>query len=310
MNSEVVQMKGLNWGKGLEKVKEHIDSLDGASELITAALRKNKDEVSIELTSDDDTRWDRSKRKIFVYSKKSIEEKTVAVLFELHNAANDPNNTNTMEARLKELSENDGAAPVELSGIDYLTAARVIELDEFTALDNYRKLVEKNRTMLEGSNSLLLKKFQEKYADLLTNGELDYEKYQMQNMSSGHTKEMAQSIMDAYEGKEARRIEGIAPKGIISPEQSDERSTRKSKRLESKRRELEGMEADSFYKATPALLEGLLLSKLHPEIIRGWEKFFPNQSSETTTVTHDSEQKNHEYEQAPRTKKRRKGDHV
>ena len=147
--------------------------------------------ITIRTDDKNDTRYDRSRRTIYVSKSKSPRAAAAAILFELNNANNPHTYTDAAESGLLAMGQL-GESP---QGADFIHVAREMEKDEFVSLVNYAYQVENLAPL--GLSTTDLK---EKYQGVLDDGQLSYEKFDAQNRSSGHTIELAKSSHQAFTG--------------------------------------------------------------------------------------------------------------
>jgi hypothetical protein len=149
-------------------------------------------DVKLSIDKDEDTRYDRSTRTIYVGRDKEKHQARAAILFELNNAANPHTYTDAAEGVLTTMN----ASVDKLGGGDYLHVAREMEKDEFISLVNYVHQAEALGAGKQASRAL-----REKYVDLLIEGgRLSYDSYVEQNRTSDHTLELAMAQHKEFTG--------------------------------------------------------------------------------------------------------------
>lgn len=160
----------------------------------------SQDKVTIRTDSGDDTRYDRTRRTIYVGAKKKNKgEIAAAILFELNNAKNPHTYTNAAEANLLAMGE----ASKEPTGVDYIRVAKEMERDEYLSLREYANQVTNLSSAVKLSEKDR-KQLRENFEALKSDGddtlELSYTKFVDQNRRSGHTLQLAQAQQVNFTG--------------------------------------------------------------------------------------------------------------
>jgi hypothetical protein len=166
-----------------EGIVKELCSSKAVQELIASVLKMGA--LTIRTASNDDTRYDRKNRTIYVSSKKEAPEAAAAILFELNNANSAYTFTDAAEKALEQLT----IAGDEITLTDFLYIATEAEKDEYVSLVHYRNQVEGL-----SSKTFDLAVLRDKYIALdASNPQTFYDAYVQQNLSSGHTYEMAEA---------------------------------------------------------------------------------------------------------------------
>ena len=171
--------------------------------IISGLIKKiEKEGIKIKETDQDDTRYDRQKKTIYVYKKKKEDELKAALLFELNNADNPHKYTDAVEEVLLDMSKKDET----LTGMDYIHVAKEMEKDEFVSLVNYHHQVKDLY-----KNQKIPKKLAEKYDEMEEEGgKLSYAKYVDQNRKSGHTSDLAEAQHDNFMRGKGSKFEDLS----------------------------------------------------------------------------------------------------
>lgn len=202
----VIQLFKINAGP-YDSVMNELLKMPQVRKIVEERLKTG--DINIKQAKDDDTYWDRKTSTIFVSNKKKGAEIKAAILFELNNAVNPHTNTDNIEKRMMTLSEKG----VDLTGPDFFGVGQEMEKDEFLSLKNYKEQVEAS-----GASGKELATLKEKYASILGGkGELDYDLFVKQNISSGHTMDLARLQYANYTGKDMSLLDTIMPLRLRDP---------------------------------------------------------------------------------------------
>ena len=164
---------------------------------------------SIRNSKEDDTYWDRNNRVIYLSPQKKNESKLAAIIFELCNACNEHSFTDKIETLLL----NTSIKELKLTGPDFFYVAQEMEKDEFISLKNYKKIIDELNLPRPQKNKL-----RDKYIDIQnTSNKLDYDLFVNQNLSSGHTMDLAKLQFSNYTGLKPEQLLEILPLRLKQP---------------------------------------------------------------------------------------------
>lgn len=209
--TKVDESKHIGRANKNQKIEPVIQEFE-KSLIISGLIKKiKKEDIKIQETDQDDTRYDRKQKTIYVYKKKKEDELKAALLFELNNANNPHKYTDAVEEVLLEMSEKDET----LTGMDYIHVAKEMEKDEFVSLVNYHHQVKKLY-----KNQKIPEKLAEKYDEMEEEGgKLSYTKYVDQNRKSGHTSDLAAAQHDNFMRGKGSKFEDLSlPVEYVHPQ--------------------------------------------------------------------------------------------